>query len=84
MRLPALCGVPSAGRHGALEKCPHRFCDFGDARLQREMAGIEEMHLGVGVVALEGLGAGRQEERIVLAPDRQQRRLGAQVALESG
>ena len=39
--------------------------------------------VGVRDVAPEGFGAGRQEERIVLAPHRQERRLvGAEIVLE--
>ena len=53
-------------------------------RLQREMAGVEETDVRIRNVALECLGAWRQEERIVLAPDRQQRRLvRAEIILES-
>src|SRR5258708_1427106 len=53
-------------------------------RLQREVAGVEEANARTGNVAPEGLGAGRQKERIVLAPRRQQWRLvGAEVILES-
>src|ERR1700733_4234349 len=53
-------------------------------RLQREMAGVKKTNARAGNVAPEGLGAGRQKERIVLAPHRQQWRLvGAEVVLES-
>jgi hypothetical protein len=41
--------------------------------LQREMAGVEQVDFGVPIIALKGFGARRQEERIVLAPDSQQR-----------
>ena len=52
-------------------------------RLQREMPGIEEAHLRIWNIALERLGARRQEERVVLAPHRQQRRLVlAEIGLE--
>ena len=52
----------------------------GGMRLQREMSGVEEAHRRVRDVALERLGARRQEEWIVLAPRRQQRRLvGAEI-----
>jgi hypothetical protein len=51
--------------------------------LQREVPGVEDMDLRTGKVALEGLGAGREEERIVLAPHRQKLRLVlAEVGLE--
>jgi hypothetical protein len=48
--------------------------DRGRVRLQREMAGVVQVHFGVRDVPAIGLGAGRQEERIVPAPDGQQRR----------
>src|SRR6478672_12884368 len=54
-------------------------------RLQREVAGVVEANLRIRHVAAERLGARRQEERIVLAPDREQRRaMGAQIFLEIG
>ena len=43
--------------------------------LKREMSGIKEVNLSIGIVAFESLGAGRQEEGIILSPDREQRRL---------
>ena len=33
------------------------------------MAGVEQVHLSIWIVSAEGLGAGRQEEGIVPAPD---------------
>src|SRR5437870_6339594 len=52
-------------------------------RFQREVTGVVEVYFGVRVVALERLGPGRQKERIVLAPDREQwRPLCAEVLLE--
>ena len=54
-------------------------------RFQREMAGVEEVHLGARVVALECLGPRRQKERIILSPDCEQGRpLGAEIFLELG
>ena len=52
--------------------------------LQCKMAGVEEADDRIGIVALEGFGAGRQEEGIVLAPDRQERRLVAPEILLEG
>ena len=49
--------------------------DFGAVRLQREVAGVEEADLCLWNVALKRFGARRKEERIVLAPHRQKRRL---------
>src|SRR5258708_2609169 len=71
-----------AGQRG--EEVPDCRGDLLGVRLQREMAGIEETDDRAGNVALERLGAGRQEEGVVLAPSRQQRRLvPAEVVLES-
>src|SRR5262249_36643144 len=62
--------------------------DPGDLRslaFQREVTGVEQVDFGVRVVALEGLGAGRQEKRIVLPPYRQKRGPpSAYVLLEFG
>jgi len=52
-------------------------------RFEREVTRVEEADDGTRNIALERLRAGRQEERIVLAPRRQQRRpLRAEVFLE--
>src|ERR1700758_2656444 len=51
---------------------------------QRKMAGVEEADYGVRDVALERLGTRRQEERIVLAPHREERRLVVAEALLEG
>ena len=52
-------------------------------RFQREVTRVEEADDGTGNIPLERLGAGRQEERVVLAPHRQQRRpVRAEVFLE--
>ena len=57
--------------------------DFRGMRFQREMAGVEEAHHGARNIALEGFSAGRQKERIVLAPHGEQGRLvRAEVLLE--
>ncbi len=47
--------------------------DLRALAFQRKMAGVEQMDFGVRVVVFEGLSAGRQEERIVLAPYREER-----------
>ncbi len=53
--------------------------------LEREVTGVEELHFSVRVVALEGVCARGQEERIVLTPHGEQRRpLGTEVFLELG
>ena len=49
------------------------------------MAGVKEAHVSVWNVTLERLGARRQEERVVLAPSCQKRRLVlAKIGLEFG
>src|SRR5262245_54968531 len=54
-------------------------------RFQREMAGVDEADDGPGHVAFERLGTGREEERIVPAPDRQEGWLvRSEVLLEGG
>src|ERR1700759_2198720 len=66
----------SFGETGSAEYAAEEWNDDGGdlvaLGLQREMAGIDEVNLGVRIVAAEGFGARRQEERIVLAPDREQ------------
>src|SRR5262245_17723623 len=54
------------------EKVENGVCDLFAARLQGEVAGVEQLDFGIGKVALECFGAGRNEGRIVLAPDREQ------------
>src|ERR1700691_1041472 len=65
------------------EKIADRGRNLRGVGLQRKMAGVEEAHDRSRDVALECLGAGRQEERIVLAPHRQEGRLVvAEIGLE--
>src|SRR5262245_14850484 len=60
-----------------------RHGDLSRMRLQREVARLEETDHCAWVVALERLGARRQEERVVLAPYREKRRPArAKVLLE--
>ncbi len=71
--------LPSAGKELA-----DRRRDLFRMRFKREMAGVEQANDRTGIVAPERLGARRQEERIVLAPDREERRLmRPEVSLES-
>src|SRR5438128_6841261 len=59
--------------------------DFLMMCFQSEVASFIEAHFGAGNVAFEGFCARRQKERIVLAPDGEQRRLfRAEVFLELG
>ena len=72
-------------RQRATEKISNRAGNFLMVRFQGEVSGVEEVHFGVGVVALECLGARRQEERVILAPHGEQRRaLCAEVLLKPG
>src|SRR5207302_5399075 len=66
-------GLVGVGRQFANEKVADERRYFWSAALQRKMAGIEQMDFGFRVVAFERLGAGSQKERIVSAPDREQR-----------
>src|SRR5687767_2781806 len=59
----------------AAEKVADQPGDLLPVRLQGEMPGVEQMHFRLRVVALVSLGAGRQEERVVFAPDSQNGRL---------
>ena len=69
--------------HALVHEIADDLRDLGAVRLQREVAGVEEVDLCIWNVALERFGARRKEERIVLAPHRQERRLvGAEIALE--
>ena len=62
------------------------FHQLGNLRmmaLQGEMTTGNEVYLSIGQVALEGIGSGRDERRIVLTPDGQQRRLmSTEILLE--
>ncbi|EGX99514.1 hypothetical protein AZA_38179 [Nitrospirillum viridazoti Y2] len=59
--------------------------DLRHMGFQREVAGVQQMHLGVGVVPAIGVSTRRQEEGIVTAPDGQQRRpLFREIGLEGG
>ena len=71
--LPRWTGAASTGTFG--EELAHRDSDLFDVGFQCEMPGIQELDGGVGIVSFEGLCAGGDEERIVLAPNCQQRRL---------
>src|SRR5689334_5741037 len=51
-----------------------RVSDRDGVGFEREVAGIEEAHLCVRKVALEGFGTGGQEEEVVASPHRKQGR----------
>ena len=58
--------------------------DLLDMRFKREMSGIQQFDSGIGIITAVRLGAGWYEERVVLAPDGEQRRLGvAKVLLKN-
>src|SRR5262245_6777933 len=72
-------------REDSAKEIPYRRADLRGVGLQREVAGVQKAHLRVGDVAPVGLGPLRQEERVVLAPHRQEGRLvGAEILLEGG
>src|SRR5262249_17500059 len=74
----------AGGRHTS-EELSDRRGDLVQVCFERKMAGVEEAHICVRYVALECLGARRQEKRIVLAPSRQKRRfMLAKISLEFG
>src|SRR5262249_56358450 len=66
--------IPYLGGEGLAEEGADRGRDLGRVRLQREMTGVVQVHFGIRDVPAIGLGPGRQEERVVPAPDGQQRR----------
>src|ERR1700732_5479004 len=79
-----MLGTPHR-RHGSgCEEVTDGCRDLRGMRFQREVPGVEEADNCSWDVALECLRAARQEERIVLAPHGEERRLaGAEVGLES-
>src|SRR5262249_27343880 len=70
-------------RDRAIEEFADRGADLFVMSLEREVAGVEESYDGAGIVATKSFRAGRQEERIVLAPHGEQRRpVVAEILLE--
>jgi hypothetical protein len=51
------------------EEAANTVGDLNCVCFECEMAGVEQVHLSIWIVSAEGLGAGRQEEGIVPAPD---------------
>src|ERR1700719_1627598 len=67
----------------AREKIADRGGDFVAMRLKRKVTGVEETHFRAWSVALDRLRARRQEEGVVVAPNRQKRRFVlAEIGLE--
>jgi hypothetical protein len=56
-----------------LQKTAHQRANFGGMRFQGKMSGVEQVDIRIRQVAAEGLGAGRQEVRIVPASGSQKR-----------
>src|SRR5262245_41189566 len=66
------------------EEVPYRRCYLFCMGFERKVTSVEEMNDRGRNVALKGLGTGGQEERVVLPPCRQERRLvRAEIFLES-
>ena len=59
---------------GSLQKVAHQLVDPRPVRLEREMAGVQQVQLGIGQVAPEGARTRHGEERIVASPDDQRGR----------
>jgi hypothetical protein len=65
------------------KEVPHGSGYLFEVGFEGEVACVQKLHGGVGVIARRGFRAWRDEERVVLAPDREQRRLRfAEVLLE--
>ncbi len=76
-------GRPAGSALGDARELADCRADFDGMGFKREVAGVEEADVCIGQVTPEGLGAGWNEERIVLAPNRdQQWTLGAEVFSE--
>jgi hypothetical protein len=81
---PAVAFVEALSRMRA-EEGTHRRSHLLNMGFQREVARIEELYLRVRIVPLVSLRSRRNEERIVFAPDGQQRRLClAEILLKRG
>jgi len=78
-------GLSSTGfrRELAAQEFANGLANFLVVGFQSEVPRLEEAHDRTGNITLERLGAGRQKERVILAPRRQKRRLVlAEVLLE--
>src|SRR5690606_2381554 len=65
---------PSSAANFAPEKVANECGDPRSVRLVSEVAGIEQMHLGVRIIPLVRFGAGDAEDFVVAAPHDQGRR----------
>src|SRR5262249_6751557 len=67
----------------SLQDIADTFGDLTGMRFQREMAHVEDADHSPRTIALERLGAGREKQRIILAPGGQKQRLMlAEILLE--
>jgi len=67
----------------SLEKVAHQPCNFLMVRLEREVAGVQKMDLSVRHVTPVSLRAGRNEERVIFPPNRENGRLSlTKIALK--
>src|ERR1700749_655130 len=81
--MAAKFGDETALAPSGFEEVADRCRDLLGVRFECEMAGVEEANDRIRNVAFESLRASRQEERIVLSPHREERRLvGAEVILK--
>ena len=88
-RLDARDHPPAARRRVIVQISAEEIADSGGnldrMGFEREVAGVEEFDGGVRNIPAEGFRSRRQEERIVLAPDRQDTWLvGAELGLKGG
>src|SRR5215831_9556887 len=82
---PSEAAGNSAKSLGARQEIANCRSDLVAVRLEGKVAGVEEAHVSFWIVALERLGARRQEKRVVLAPDCQKRRpVLAKIGLKFG
>jgi len=66
-----------------MKEINHQFGNLRVMALQSKMAAGHEMYLCIGQVALEGIGSGRDERRIVLSPySKQGRLMSTEILLE--
>lgn len=55
----------------SLQEIDHQLCNFIDLFVERKMAGIEKVNLGIRDIPPIGFGTRRDERRIITSPDDQ-------------
>src|SRR3974377_1853490 len=75
VRSPSRAQAQAQVAKSGAKEVPYCCGNFRGMGLQREVSGVEETHDRIGNIAFEPLGTLRQEERIVLAPHGQEKRL---------